>query len=120
MAENKFAGLAALSAFLDNLKTLFVTKVDLTESVNSVKSNVIQITLSANGWVNNTQTISISGLGATQNGSIDIANSATMDQHTEARNARMTISAQDTGSLIIKANGVVPTVDIPVTITMIG
>lgn len=120
MAENKFAGLTTLSAFLDNLKTLFATKADLNESVESVKSNIIHITLSANDWADGAQTISISGLGATQNGSIDIANSATMDQHTEARNARMTITAQDAGSLTIKANGVVPTIDIPVTITMIG
>lgn len=76
--------------------------------------------LLASGWVDNRQTVSIPGLGASQNGIIGMAQSATEEQLELARDAMLYISAQTNGAVTISASGEVPDVNIPFTIILLG
>ena len=84
------------------------------------KSTSVNVTLTASGWSGNTQTVSVSGLGATQNGIIGIATTATQPQREGARAALLSVTAQAAGSLTITADGDKPGVDIPLTVTLMG
>ena len=60
------------------------------------------------------------GLGATQNGSISVAHSATFEQRESARDAMLSIISQENGKLTIAADGELPELDIPVYIILLG
>lgn len=83
-------------------------------------SGSVSVTLTAAGWSDNQQTISVTGLTANQNGSIGLAQSATSEQIDAARKACMYVCAQSAGSLTIAAKDDVPTVDIPVVVVLLG
>lgn len=99
-------------------------KIDnaLGEKANSSVS--IGATLTASGWTGSTapytQEITVDKLGADQNGSIGLAQSATAAQNEAAIQAMLRVSGQSKSKLVIAANGTKPTVDIPVTITLLG
>jgi len=82
------------------------------------ESRAVPATLLASGWANGRQTLSIDGLGAVQNGTIDFSNSITPTQRADAMNARLMIQGQSEGTLTIVSSGIIPTCDIPVTITL--
>lgn len=84
------------------------------------KSKSVNVTLTTAGWSGNTQTVSVSGLGATQNGVVGIAATATQPQREAARAALLSVTAQAAGSLTITADGDKPGVDIPLTVTLVG
>ena len=96
-------------------------------SVNNVNQRIrinppsvsIETSLLATGWNNGVYTLSVSGLGATQNGSIGLSQSATSEQSEAAGMALLRVSGQASGSLTITADGDVPTVNIPVTVTLL-
>lgn len=67
-----------------------------------------------------TQVISVEGMTATSNGTIALSQSATAEQRNAARAALLAIAGQTDGSLTIAADGDLPTVDIPVTVVLIG
>lgn len=71
-------------------------------------------TLTAAGWSNGVQTLAVSGVTATANGSLRIAQSATDEQFAAWGAAQPRVTAQTAGSLTVKAAGAVPAVDIPV------
>ncbi len=87
-------------------------------------SQSISASLDANGWSGTTgtrtQTISVSGLSATQNGIIGISQEASSAEIAMAGEALLYVSGQTDGSLTISAGGEVPTMDIPVTILLLG
>lgn len=89
-------------------------------SDKSDPSTSINATLTANGWSNGSQTLSVTGLSATQNGQIGLAQTATEAQISAAKDAMLSVSAQAQGTITIKANGGAPTCDIPVTIILMG
>lgn len=82
-------------------------------------STSVTATLTASGWSNGAQTVSVAGLGASQNGSVGLAASATDAQVAAARSAGLFVSAQAAGSLTIQAKDATPSVDIPIVITML-
>ena len=84
------------------------------------KSTSVNVTLTAVGWSGNAQTVSVSGLGATQNGVVGIAATATQPQREAARAALLSVTAQAAGSLTITADGDKPSVNIPLTVTLMG
>lgn len=86
--------------------------------VRDAPVRTIDKTLFANGWVNGQQSLSIDGLGAVQNGTINFSNSITPTQRADAMNARLMIQGQSEGTLTIVSSGIIPTCDIPVTITL--
>ena len=83
-------------------------------------SNAVTATLTAAGWASGQQTLTIAGLGATQNGVIGLSQSITDEQLSAASEAEMYICGQAAGSVTIAANGAVPTCDIPVVVILLG
>ena len=67
-----------------------------------------------------TQTISVSGLTAAASGDIGLAQTATAEQRAAARAAMLCVTGQAAGTLTITADGDKPTVDIPVTVTILS
>ena len=76
-------------------------------------------TLTAAGWSNGVQTLAVSGVTASANGSLRIAQSATDEQFAAWGAAQPRVTAQAAGSLTVKAVGAVPTIDIPVEVVMV-
>ena len=76
-------------------------------------------TLTAAGWSNDVQTLAVSGVTASVNGSLRIAQSATDDEFEAWGAAQPRVTAQAEGSLTVKAAGAVPVVDIPVEVVMV-
>ena len=81
----------------------------------------VTATLRASGWDANakTQTVSVSGVTASSNGSLRIAQSATDEQFTAWGAAQLRVTAQAAGTLTVKATGTVPTIDIPVEVLIV-
>ena len=81
----------------------------------------VTVTLSASGWDADakTQTVSVSGVTASSNGSLRIAQSATDEQFTAWGSAQPRVTAQADGSITVKIAGTVPTIDIPVEVVIV-
>lgn len=80
----------------------------------------VETTLTASGWSDGQQTLSISGLGANQNGVIGISQSISDEQFAAASKAGLYVCSQVAGSITIAANGTVPECDIPVTVILLS
>ena len=76
-------------------------------------------TLTAAGWSDGVQSLAVSGVTATANGSLRIAQSATDEQFAAWGAAQPRVTAQTAGSLTVKAAGAVPAVDIPVEVIIV-
>ena len=76
-------------------------------------------TLTAAGWSNGVQTLAVSGVTASANGSLRIAQSATDEQFAAWGAAQPRVTAQAAGTLTVKAAGAVPAVDIPGEVVMV-
>ena len=95
------------------------------EMLNSIAgkcdaSNAVTTLLTASGWSDGKQTLTIAGLGATQNGVIGLAQNVTDEELAAAAEAEMYICAQASGSVTVAANGTIPTCDIPVVVILLG
>lgn len=97
---------------------------DSNGNITLLISNSVSGTLATASWAGSsapyTQTLTVTGLGATQNGSISVAQSATADQRAAASKAKLSVTGQAAGSLTITADGTKPTIDIPVTVILLG
>ena len=78
-----------------------------------------QATLLASGWAGNAQTLTVSGVTATSNGLLRIAQTATTEQFTAWGAALPRITAQAADSITVTIAGAVPTVDIPVEVIIL-
>lgn len=111
------------------------TKMNGTENSNMVKidaalgekansSVLVSATLLASAWTGIdspfTQDITVTGLTATQNGTISVAHNATFEQREMAREAMLSVVGQEDGKLTIAADGEMPDIDIPVHIILLG
>lgn len=96
---------------LNNVYKLVQDKAD--------KSVSAAATLTAAGWSNGVQTLAVSGVTASANGSLRIAQSATDEQFAAWGAAQPRVTAQAAGTLTVKAAGAVPAVDIPVEVVMV-
>ena len=98
-------------------------KLDAILYEKSDKSISIEAVLLASAWVGIdspfTQELAVEGLKAAQNGNISVAHSATFDQREMARDAKLCVTGQEDGKLIISADGEMPEFDIPVSITLL-
>lgn len=82
-------------------------------------SQSITATLLASGWADNAQTLTVSGVTATSNGLLRIAQTATTEQFTAWGAALPRITAQAADSITVTIAGTVPTVDIPVEVIIL-
>ena len=101
-----------------------MVKIDTALGTMAQKSGKATGTLLASAWngIDSpfTQTLAVEGLGADQNGSISIAQNATIEQRDAARMAMLSVIGQSEGQLIISADGEMPDVDIPVVVILLG
>lgn len=82
-------------------------------------SQSITATLTSTGWADNAQTLAVTGVTATSNGMLRIAQSATAEQFTAWGAALPRITAQAADSITVTISGTVPTVDIPVEVILL-
>ena len=78
------------------------------------KDRSVSCTLLATGWSDGGQTITVEGLGAEQNGAAGLPQSITDEALNAARSAMLRVTGQAAGSITVTADGVTPTVDIPI------
>ena len=100
---------------MEKIDTALGEKANLSVAINAV--------LSVSAWSEDSpysQTISIDGLTADQNGIITIGQNITTEQIEDVVAADMRITDQADGSLTVTAYGDKPTRDIPVTIILLG
>ena len=101
-----------------------MVKIDAAIGEKANSSVAINTTLLASAWVGvdapYTQTLTISGLTASQNGTISVAHNATAEQREIAREAMLSVIGQADGALTIAADGEMPERDIPVYIILLG
>lgn len=101
-----------------------MVKIDTALGQKANNSQAVTTTLLASAWVGVdspfTQELTVEGLGATQNGSISVAHTATAEQREIAREAMLSVIGQEDGKLIIAADGEMPEFDIPVYIILLG
>ncbi len=99
-------------------------KIDSVLAQKSDKSVSVSCTLLASAWTGVdspfVQELAVTGLGALQNGDISVAHSATFDEREMAREAKLCVTGQSAGMLVISADGELPDIDIPVIITLLG
>lgn len=100
---------------MEKIDTALGEKANLSVAINAV--------LLVSAWSENapySQTISVDGLAAEQNGIITIGQNITTEQLEDVVAADMRITDQADGSLTVTAYGDKPTRDIPVTIILLG
>lgn len=99
-------------------------KIDAVLAQKGDKSVSVPCTLLASAWTGVdspfVQELMVTGLGALQNGNISVAHSATFEEREMARDAKLCVTGQAAGKLIISADGEMPDIDIPVIITLLG
>lgn len=99
-------------------------KIDAALGEKANNSVIVTTTLLASAWVGvdapYTQELAVDGLLKDTNGIIDIAHDATAEQREIAREAKLAITGQEDGKLIIVADGEMPEFDIPVYIILLG
>lgn len=99
-------------------------KIDAALGEKANNSVIVTTTLLASAWIGvdapYTQELAVDGLLKDTNGIIDIAHDATAEQREIAREAKLAITGQEDGKLIIVADGEMPEFDIPVYIILLG
>ena len=122
------SGSKGITYLVDSYERTDTDKAVTPKALNSVyklvedkadKSVSKAATLTAAGWSDGVQTLVISGVTATANGSLRIAQSATDEQFAAWGAAQPRVTAQAAGSLTVKAAGAVPVVDIPVEVIIV-
>ena len=100
-----------------------VTSVNGQTGDVTVKSGSRTVTLTTSGWTQSgdrySQTVNVTGVTASSNGSLRIAQSATDEQFAAWGAAKPRVTAQAAGTLTVKAAGTVPTIDIPVEVLIV-
>jgi len=79
----------------------------------------VQATLTSSAWSNKQQSVTIQGVTTTSNGFVGLDINATVTQREAARMAILYISSQSENTITITADGDVPSVDIPITVTLV-
>ena len=84
-------------------------------------SRSVFVMLIASDWDTNSksQTVSVSGVTASSNGSLRIAQSATDEQFTAFGSAQPRVTAQANDSITVTLSGMVPAIDIPVEVLIV-
>lgn len=118
---------ASVATQVEDMQAALDQKANASISIEAVLYTVIgEGDTATSAWAGDgatepyTQTIQVDGLTSASNGTISISNSANAEQRNAARAALLAIQAQNDGELVIVADGELPTIDIPVTVVIIG
>ena len=91
--------------------------------IDAATPKSVSATLTTSGWAQSgsgySQTVNVTGVTASSNGSLRIAQSATDEQFAAWGAAKPRVTAQAAGTLTVKAAGTVPTIDIPVEVLIV-
>ena len=91
--------------------------------VLNLQSRTVTVTATAAGWTGNvkpyTQVLTVNSMTATCNAIVGLADSATEEQRTAARRAGIVPVAQAANRVTLKADYAVPSVDLPVAVTIL-
>lgn len=91
--------------------------------IDAATPKSVSATLTTSGWAQSgngyEQTVNVTGVTASSNGSLRIAQSATDEQFAAWGKAQPRVTAQAAGTLTVKAAGTVPTIDIPVEVLIV-
>lgn len=82
-------------------------------------TTTISALLSASGWTNGEQTVTVVGLSAEQNGLIGMSMNASDAQISAIMNAQIRVVGQADGSITVRAEGEIPDTDIPVVVILL-
>lgn len=127
-AANKSATEAAASAVKSANHTHTQSQIEglgttLSELQNKLTSRAIVVMASKDGWTGDTapysQTLNVPAMTATCNAIVGLANTATEEQRIAARKAVLFATEQGNGKIVIVCDERVPTVDLPVAITIL-
>lgn len=109
---------------MNGIESSNMVKIDTALGEKANSSVLVSVTLLASAWTGIdspfTQDITVTGLTATQNGTISVAHNATFEQREMAREAMLSVVGQEDGKLTIAADGEMPDIDIPVYIILLG
>lgn len=83
-------------------------------------SVAITATLLASEWNGGRQTITVNGIGASQNGIASLPQNCSDSEYKAVCAAGLMVTSQSAGSLTFSANGEVPQIDIPILIILLG
>lgn len=89
-------------------------------SQKSDASVSVSATLTATGWTDRQQTLLIPSIKANQNGIASVAQSVSTEQYEAACDAGIYIYEQGEGTITFMISGKVPTIDIPISIILLG
>lgn len=84
------------------------------------KAVTVNIVILANRWANKKNTVFVGGLLSNNNGVIGCSADITEAQMTAAKMAELFVCGQEDGKITIGASGIVPEVDIPTIVTIVG
>jgi len=100
-----------------------ITKIDTALGEKAAQSVAVSATLSSSAWTGSSspysQVVSVP-ITSNQNGMASLSPDATVEERIAAREAIMYVSSQAAGTLTINADGIVPLVDIPIQIIILG
>lgn len=107
---------------LDSINTSGNVTPEQTDYWNgkSDKSTAATVILTAAGWVDNQQTLSVDGATATNIIEIAIDNTATLEQEAAFYAAALKDGGQDDGTITLNVSGRIPSVDIPILVIARG
>ena len=91
-----------------------------TSSGSSSGNTTVDATLLASAWSSGVQTLTVSGLPADGNGNISLSQSVTETQFNAAIKAGLCVTGQSENTLVVTAKNTVPTVNIPVVVTILS
>ena len=83
-------------------------------------SSVVNVTLNADHWNDRQQTVSVSGLKASQNGIASLPQNISSETYDAVVTAQLFVSAQTDNSLTFSCNGDIPQINIPVLVILLG
>lgn len=101
----------------DQITYIFPTMDELEAATNV---NTVDVTLTASGWSNGVQNVTVSGVTADSCGDVYIAPNATLAQFNAFNNGFFHLTAQATNSITLTCRGTVPTIDIPIQVEVRG
>lgn len=104
-----------------------LTSAQRTQARNNIDASIAPVSVSATataaGWSNDTpptQTIAVNGAATDKSVVVGIASSVTSAQYSAAKNAKIVCTAHGTDTITLTAFGTAPTMDIPITVLILG
>ncbi|GHV27052.1 hypothetical protein FACS18948_3800 [Clostridia bacterium] len=103
---------------------LYYTQDRVNEQIQSAnlakRSQLLSLTLLASDWSENTQSVYDDTIDIAMNGIVLLAQTVTSDQYTAWTNAQIVITGQDEGMMTFTAFGTVPSVDVQISVILLG